>query len=61
MGRTDRSRKQQIFADREVLIEGVFLRHITDVALERVEVRIKRLSVQDDLAAGRLKLSRQHF
>src|SRR4029453_1335396 len=30
--RTNRSRKQQIFPDGEMLIESVFLRHVTDVA-----------------------------
>jgi hypothetical protein len=44
-----------------MLVEGVFLRHITDVTFERLEIRVKRLSVEDGLAAGRLKLTGQHF
>src|ERR1700720_4081800 len=43
-----------------MFVERVLLRHIADVVLECVEVRIKRLSVEDDLAAGRLKLPGKH-
>src|SRR6266699_5398704 len=43
-----------------MFVERVLLRHVTDVVLECVEVRVKRLSVENDLAAGRLKLSGKH-
>ena len=47
----------EVFADGQVLIERVVLRDVTDVALERVEVVVKRLAVEQDLAAGRLQLA----
>src|SRR5260370_30817933 len=43
-----------------MFVERVLLRHVTDVVLECVEARVERLSIEDDLAAGRLKLSGQH-
>ena len=57
----DRGREMQIFADRQVLIERVVLRDVADVALELVEVLIKRLVVEQDLAAGRLQLAAEHL
>ena len=59
--RTNRRCKLKVFADREMFVERVLLWHVTDVALESVEVRIERLSVEDDLAASWLKLPGQHF
>ena len=50
MRRADRGGELQVLADREVLIERVFLRDVTDVALEQVEVF--------DKAAGRSAGSR---
>ena len=50
----------QIFVDGQVFIEGVVLRDVADVALELVEVRVERLAVEQDLAAGRLELAGEH-
>src|SRR5215467_4362208 len=57
----NRSGELQILADGQMLIERVLLRDITDVALELVQIGIKRLIIEQDLAAGRLKLAGQHF
>ncbi len=43
-----------------MLVEGVLLRDVTDVTLERVEILVERLAVQEDLALGRLELSAEH-
>src|SRR5437588_3942955 len=43
-----------------MFVERVLLWHVTDVALESVKVRIKRLSVENDLASSGLKLAGQH-
>ena len=59
--RANRRRKLQVLADGEMLVESVLLRHVTDVVLEHVEVRIKRLSVEENLAAGGLELAGQHL
>ena len=59
MRRANRGGELQIFADGQVFIERVFLRNVTDVALELVEIRIKRLAIEQDLAAGRLQLAGQ--
>ena len=56
----DRGGELEIFPDRQVLIESVVLRDVTDVALERVEVVVKRLAVEQNLAAGRLQLPAEH-
>ena len=56
----DRGRELEIFPDRQVLVESVVLRDVTDVTLERVEVVIKRLAVEQDLAAGGLQLAAEH-
>ena len=48
----NRGGELQILPDRQVFIEGVVLRDVTDVALERVEVVVKRLAVEQDLAAA---------
>src|SRR4029077_9129171 len=56
----NRRRKLQVLADCEMFVERVLLRHVTDVALECVEARVERLSIENDLAAGALKLSGQH-
>ena len=61
MRRANRGGELQILADGEVLIERVLLRNVTDVALELIEIRIKRLAVEQDLAAGRLQLPGQHL
>src|SRR6267378_339427 len=60
MRRANRRRKQQVFADGEMFVERVLLRHITDKVFQSVEILIERLSVEEDLAAGRLKLAGQH-
>src|SRR3954466_289629 len=57
---SDRRRKPQIFTNGEVLIEGVLLRHVADVLLQNVEVSVERLSVEQDVAAGRLELPCKH-
>ena len=56
MGRTNRSRKLQIFANGEMLIKRIFLRDVTDIALQLIEGRIKGLVIEQDLAARRLQL-----
>ena len=55
----DRGGELQVFADRQVLIESVVLRDVTDVTLERVEILIKRLAIEQDLATRGLKLARR--
>ena len=45
MRRTNRSRKLQILADGQMLVERVLLRNVTDVFLELVEVGIKRAAI----------------
>ena len=57
MRRANRGGELQVFADRQVLVERVVLRNVTDVALEVVEVLVERLIVQQNLAAGRLDLA----
>src|SRR5207249_752263 len=57
----NRGGELQILADGQVLIEGVFLRYVTDVSPQFVKVRIKRLIIEQDLAAARLQLPGQHF
>ena len=44
-----------------MLIERVVLRDITDVAPEFVQIGIKGLIIEQDLAAGGLQLAGQHF
>src|SRR5437762_10670560 len=61
MRRANRGRELQIFADGQVLIESVFLRDVTDVALELIEIRIKGLIIKEDLATVGLQLSGQDF
>src|SRR5205814_10105062 len=60
MRRANRRRKQQVFADGEMFVECVLLRHVTDVVLQSVEILIERLSVQEDLATGGLQLASQY-
>src|ERR1051325_886375 len=43
-----------------MLVKGVLLRHVADILFQHVQVPIKRLSVQQHFAAGRLKLPRKH-
>src|SRR5437899_526379 len=43
-----------------MFVECVLLRHITDIVFQSVEILIERLSVEEDLAAGGLKLAGQH-
>src|SRR5437868_9946049 len=57
----DGCRELEVLADREMLVEGVFLRDITDVALELIEIFVERAVVQQDLALRRLKLPAEHF
>src|SRR5207248_10418743 len=59
MGRGNRGRELQIFADGQVFIERVLLRNVTDVTLELIEIRIKLLVIEQDLTARRLQLSGQ--
>ena len=59
--RADLRRKLQILADGEMLVEGVLLRHVTDIVLENVEVRKKGLSVEDNFAAAGPELPGQHL
>src|SRR5205085_6723168 len=61
MGRANRGRELQIFADGQVFIELVLLRNVTDVTLELIEIRIKLLVIEQDLTARRLQLSGQHL
>ncbi len=61
MRRTNRGRELQVLANGQVLVERVFLRNVTDVTLELIEIRIKRLAVEQNLAAGRLDLAAEHF
>src|SRR2546430_10400742 len=61
MRRANRGRELQIFADGQMFIERILLRNVTDVTLELIEVRIKRLVIEQDLAAARLQLSGQHL
>src|SRR5438034_4546620 len=56
----NRRRKQQIFADGEMFVERILLRHITDVVLQGVEIFIERLPIEDHLPARRLQLAGQH-
>src|SRR5437764_7450386 len=56
----NRRRKQQIFADGEMFVERILLRHITDVVLQGVEIFIQRLPIEDHLPARRLQLAAQH-
>src|SRR2546423_275551 len=44
----------------QLLIERVFLRNVTDVFLELVEIWVKRAAIQINVAAARLKLPGQH-
>src|SRR5262245_7324960 len=57
---TDRCRELQILTNGAVFIERVLLRHVTDVLLQDVEISIKRLSVEQNFAARRLKLAGKH-
>src|ERR1044071_6540962 len=57
---TDRSGELQILTNGEVLVEGVLLRHVADVLFQDVKVSIKRLSVEQNVAARRLKLAGKH-
>ena len=57
----NRRRKLEVLADGEMFVERVLLRHVTDVVLENVKVRKKRLSVEDNFAAGGPELSGQHL
>src|SRR5438876_1010288 len=59
MRRAHRSRELEIFSDRQMLVDSVFLRVMTDITLEGVVVRIKRLYVSEDLPAGGLMLACQ--
>src|SRR5437879_8896780 len=61
MRRANRGRELQIFADGQMFIERILLRDVTDVTLELIEIRIKLLVIEQDLAAARLQLSGQHF
>src|SRR5438067_9452516 len=51
----------QVLADGQMLIERVFLRDVTDVALEQIEVLVERPIIEQHLALGRLELAAQNF
>src|SRR5216110_3242911 len=57
----DRRRELEVLADGEMLVERVFLRDVTDVALELIEVFVERAIVQQHLPLARLKLASEHF
>ena len=57
MRRTDRSRELQILTNGEMLVEGILLRHVTDVVLQHIEISIEGLTVEQNVAAGGLKLA----
>src|SRR5262249_42790167 len=59
MRRTNRGSELQIFTNSQLFVEGVFLRDVTNVFLELVEIWIKRAAIQINLAAGRRKLAGQ--
>ena len=59
MRRANRGRELQVLADGQVLVERVFLRDVTDVALEVVEVVVERLIVQQNLAAASAEAARR--
>lgn len=44
----------QIFADSQMLIEGIVLRNVTEVAFQLIEIGIKRLAIEQNLTAGGL-------
>src|SRR4051794_25385098 len=60
MRRTDRRRELKILANREVFVESVLLRNITDVTPQLVETGVQGLPIQKNVAAGRLKLPSQN-
>ena len=51
MRRANRGRELEVFADRQMLVEGVLLRDVTEVTFERVEILVERLAVEQHLAA----------
>src|SRR5215471_10692244 len=53
----DRRRELQILTNGKVFVERVLLRHVTDVLFQNVELPVEGLSVEQDFAAGRLKLA----
>src|ERR1043166_3744357 len=57
----DRGRELEVLADGEMLVERVFRRDVTDVALELVEIFVERPVVQQHLALARLELPAEHF
>ena len=59
MRRANRGGELQILSDRKMLIESIFLRNVTDVALEQVQVSVERAVVQKHLSLRRLKLAAQ--
>src|SRR3954470_21502968 len=61
MRRADRGGELEVLADGEVLVERVFLRDVTDVALEQIEIFVERPIVEEDLPLRRLELAAQHF
>src|SRR6059058_2873020 len=56
MRRANRRGELEVLADGEMLVERVFLRDVTDVALEEVEIFVERPVVQKHLALAGLKL-----
>ena len=50
----NRRRELQIFADSQMLIEGIVLRNVTEIALQLIEIGIKRLAIEQNLTAGGL-------
>src|SRR4051812_1747244 len=61
MGRANGRGEAQVLGNRQVLIKRVVLRNVSDVALELVQVLVKRLSVKENVAVRRLQLPRDHL
>src|SRR3954468_10452948 len=61
MRRADGRSEFEVLANGQMLVERVFLRDVTDVAFELVEILVERPVVQENLALRRLKLAAEDF
>src|SRR4051794_1508666 len=61
MGRADGRGELEVFPNGQVLVEGVFLRDVTDVTLQQIQIFVERAVVKEDLPLGRLELAAEHF
>src|SRR6266849_2581278 len=61
MRRANRGSELQVLTNREMLIEGVLLRDVADVAFELIEIGIERLAIEQDLTTGWFELTAEHF